>query len=167
MLLGETGVGKSTFINALLNYFSYTTLEEAERGELKYAVPSKFTHAGREIKVGADENESQVTGQSATQSPRAHVFAFGGHSLRIIDTPGIGDTRGIEKDKENIENILKYISFYQHLNAICILLKPNSSKLTVSFRYAIKELLVHLHKDASKILVFLYTNSRSTFYMPG
>ncbi|CAG8843022.1 25939_t:CDS:1, partial [Racocetra persica] len=50
--------------------------------------------------------------------------------IRFIDSPEIGDTRGVGKDKENFENILKYISNYEYLNGICILLKPNNARLT-------------------------------------
>ena len=52
-------------------------------------------------------------GQSATQSAKAHSFKIkeGGKQLTInlIDTPGIGDVRGIEKDKINFQNTLDYV----------------------------------------------------------
>ncbi len=48
-----------------------------------------------EIQIGNDENESTVIGQSSTQNAKAHVLHFENEfSLRIIDTAGIGDTRG-------------------------------------------------------------------------
>ena len=50
--------------------------------------------------------------------------------INLIDTPGIGDTRGAEQDKENFESILSHISNFDELHAILILLKPNSARLS-------------------------------------
>jgi GTP-binding protein EngB required for normal cell division len=173
LLLGETGVGKSTFINALLNYLTYSSFEEAEKEELVAGIFTQFTliddnHMERTIKIGIDDNESTVVGQSSTQYAKAHVFPIDDDlTLRIIDTPGIGDTRGIEMDKQNLQNTLSYISNYGHLNGICILLKSNNAKLNVAFRYCIKELLTNLHRKATENIVFCFTNCRGTFYKPG
>lgn len=144
-----------------------------------------------EVTTGREENESTVTGQSATQDPKVHRFSYkGGVNIRIIDTPGIGDTRfeqcfgiflvtdihlwtnlldfrGIEQDKENFQKILNCIASYEEIHGICILLKPNNSRLTVMFEFCIKELLTHLHRDAANNIVFLFTNARNTNYMPG
>ena len=84
----------------------------------------------------------------------------------MIDTPGIGDVRGTLKDKENVDNILAFLLKYEQINAVCFLLKPNNSRLTVAFRFCVLELLTHLHKSLEHNLLFCFTNSRSTFYRP-
>jgi GTPase SAR1 family protein len=178
LLLGETGVGKSTFINAFANYLSFSTLEEAKNSEIVCLIPSKFTIYDENfneisIEVSSKNNDTNENtkndGQSATQFPKSHVLSYEGKDfkLRLIDTPGIGDIRGIDKDKENFQNLLAYIANYEHLNAIIILLKPNNSRLGVAFPYYLKELLSYLHKDAANNIVFCFTNSRGTFYRPG
>jgi GTPase SAR1 family protein len=176
LILGSTGVGKSTFINGLVNYFNYSSFEQARQNGLIVAIPSQFTESNiredgsyetRKISIGNDENESTKVGESSTQFPKVHVFKLRNKCLRLIDTPGIGDTRGIEYDKQNMENILSSLSYYTHLNAICILLKPNDSRLDLVFRFCIKELLTHLHKSAKDNIVFCFTNSRSTNYRPA
>jgi hypothetical protein len=80
---------------------------------------------------------------------------------------GIGDTRGIDEDTKNVQNIMSWLSNYQHLNGICLLLKPNDTRLTIFFRFCIKELLTHLHRSAVNKIIFCFTNARSTFYSPG
>lgn len=175
LLLGETGVGKSTFINAFANYLRYDTLNDAQFGKMEVLIPSQFTimdenFETNKIKIGDyDPNEqTEKVGTSATQGCKSYLFPVDNDkSIRIIDTPGIGDTRGIDKDKENFGNILRHISHYKHLNGICILLTPNNSRLNIVFRYCVQELLSHLHKGAKDNIVFCFTNARSTFYRPG
>ncbi|CAG8793984.1 18584_t:CDS:1, partial [Racocetra persica] len=106
--------------------------------------------------------------ESSTQECGAYVFHPDENNvIRLIDTPGIGDTRGIEYDKKNFENILKCISQYDYLNGICILLKPNNARLNIIFKYCIQELLSHLHKSAKDNIIFCFTNTRGTFFRPG
>ncbi|CAG8722336.1 16832_t:CDS:2, partial [Dentiscutata erythropus] len=146
LLLGETGAGKSTFINAFANYFKFNSLDEAISGEINVL----------------------ITCESSTQECEAYVFPVDENKvIRLIDTPGIGDTRGIEHDKKNFENILNCISQYDYLNGICILLKPNNARLNIIFKYCIQELLSHLHKNAKDNIVFCFTNTRGTFFRPG
>jgi GTPase SAR1 family protein len=176
LLLGETGVGKSTFINAFVNYLKYDSLNDAKVEDLEVLIPSKFTITDNNfsmstIEIGNRDSNEQVenTGMSATQGCKSYVFSTNEDKdlIRLIDTPGIGDTRGIDQDKKNFDNILKYIGQYQYLNGICILLKPNNARLNVVFRFCIQELLSHLHKNAKNNIVFCFTNARSTFYRPG
>ncbi len=172
LLLGETGVGKSTFINAFANYLNYETLEEAERGEPICLIPTRFlitdaNYKKQEVTYGQDKNESyERKGQSVTQQCRAYCFKYGETLVRLIDTPGVGDTRGIDQDKINFDNLLSFIAEYEELHLICILLKPDVQRLTASFQYCLKQLLCHLQKNASENMVFLFTNTRATFYRP-
>ena len=87
--------------------------------------------------------------------------------FHLIDTPGIGDSRGIEKDKENFDNILAFLTCYDKINAVVVLFKPNNARLTVAFRFCVLELLTHLHKSVVSNIIFAFTNSRGTFYRPG
>ena len=175
LLLGSTGVGKTTFINALANYLINDTLQEAEKDEIHVLIPASFTFNNPEtfddipIRLG-ESNEYELAhddGQSNTQRCRSFVFPVGDRILRLIDTPGIGDTRGFNQDVANFQEILNYIAQYQHLNGICILLKPTEQRLNILFRFCINELLRHLHVDAKDNLIFLFTNARSTFFSPG
>ncbi|RGB27691.1 hypothetical protein C1646_673793 [Rhizophagus diaphanus] len=175
LLLGETGVGKTTFINAFANYIKFETLKDAKSGDMEISIPSKFTitdenYINRTIKIGKDDSNEQFEslGASSTLECRSHIFHTAKNKrIELIDTPGIGDTRGLDQDKKNFENILYFISNFKFLNGICILLKPNNSRLNVIFRFYIQELLSNLHQSAKDNIVFCFTNSRGTFYRPG
>jgi flagellar biosynthesis GTPase FlhF len=96
-----------------------------------------------------------------------HSVQIGSYNVRLIDTPGIGDTRGVSQDTENMADILSVLSNYEKLHGIIILLKPNNARLTLMFRFCIKELLTHLHRDAIRNMVFGFTNTRGSNYKPG
>jgi septin family protein len=176
LLLGETGVGKSTFINAFVNYLKFETLQKAERGEPVVLIPASFLITTGDqfdefiVKFGnPDPNENhEHQGQSVTQQCKSYVFDLNDRTyLRLIDTPGIGDTRGINQDVKNIDHILTYINNFTHLNAICLLLKPNASRLNIFFRSCLSQLLTYLTPIAYNNILFCFTNARATFYAPG
>ena len=180
LLLGESGVGKSTFINAFVNYLTFPTFKDAESDKPIALIPVSFVittgHDFTEQIVKLDvpgrcDNEDfEHPGQSVTQQCRSYEFQLKHHNgkkLRIIDTPGFGDTRGLQQDDLNMQHILEYINQFPHLNAVCFLLKPNESRLNISFRTCLMQLLDVLGTDICQNIVFCFTNSRSTFYTPG
>ncbi|KAH0491274.1 hypothetical protein TgHK011_002711 [Trichoderma gracile] len=181
LMLGETGVGKSTFINAFVNYLSYSTLDEAKNADsLASVIPCSFSLQTMDrdrpetgikefnVKVGGRDDEADgSTGNSATQKSAVYPVTIGAKTYRLIDTPGIGDTRGLSYDKENMADILKTISSYDKLHGILVLVKSNNARLTVLFKFCVKELLTHLHRSATKNMAFGFTNTRISNYAPG
>ncbi|KAH1009658.1 hypothetical protein HUJ04_001985 [Dendroctonus ponderosae] len=177
LLLGETGVGKSTFINSIFNYLQFETFEKAEREFLNVLIPVKFfiedkNGKKQEVIFNSQQdaaNEVLKTGASATQAVKTYSFYIntGKTLVRLIDTPGMGDTRGIEADDENCENILNYISRLHELHAICYLTKPQQSRSTVYFNYCVSQILSRLEKSACKNIVFAFTHARGTNFKPG
>jgi len=180
LILGETGVGKSTFINAFVNYLYFSTLDEALNAEgLQWVIPCSFAIQTMDrsndseiketrIKVGdRDDERDGSKGDSATQQTQVYPITVGGVTYRLIDTPGIGDTRGLDHDKKNMADILATVSGYDYLHGILILLKSNNARLTAHFSFCVKELLTHLHRDATNNVVFGFTNTRISNYMPG
>ncbi|KAH6632409.1 hypothetical protein F5144DRAFT_593183 [Chaetomium tenue] len=181
LILGETGVGKSTWINAFVNYLTYDSLDDAmQAGRLECLIPCSFStqlkdpndprgkFVQEDIKIGKSQFENDgARGQSATQCTAVYGVTIGKTRVRLIDTPGIGDTRGLEQDNRNMADILKVLRSYDKLHGILVLLKPNAARLTVMFRFCIKQLLTQLHRNAANNIVFGFTNTRGSNYTPG
>ncbi|CAG2106258.1 unnamed protein product, partial [Medioppia subpectinata] len=174
LLLSESGVGKSTFINAFVNYMSFESMDAANGRPIclipvSFSITDPKTRSPVKVTLG-NQNDNENTRdptQSATKYPKCYTFETEKIALNIIDTPGIADTDGVERDNRNMQNILNFISNYREINAFCVLLKPNESRVGVVFKYCIFQLFTHLNKSAANNILFLFTNSRTTHYMPG
>uniref|UniRef100_A0A6P7GGG3 Uncharacterized protein LOC114342245 n=1 Tax=Diabrotica virgifera virgifera TaxID=50390 RepID=A0A6P7GGG3_DIAVI len=175
LLLGPSGVGKSTFINAFANYLTFTDIEEAKYNTPMVLIASQFSMRDKkgtmhDITIGdPDQNEFLQTGESATQDVKTYVFPTwnGSNRIRLIDTPGMMDNRGVDQDDINAENILSYIANLQELHAICILLKPNESRYTICFQYCINQIFSRLDRSACDNIIFCFTHTRGSDYGPG
>ncbi|PVH80521.1 hypothetical protein DL98DRAFT_532057 [Cadophora sp. DSE1049] len=177
VILGETGVGKSTFINAFANYMQFDSLSEAvaDPGQLLYVVPNSFSSDKRkgrktrtfEVKIGNEGQFERFPGpkaQSATRASITYQFMLGGKLFRIIDTPRLGDTDGITQDKMNVKNILSALERVDKINTILFLVKPDDARAGPTFNFVLTELLSHLHKDTRQNIVFGCTHGRNNHY---
>ena len=176
VLLGESGVGKSTFINALANYLLFSSLDEAEQGEPTVIIPVSYVMTinddfeERIVKFGdIDVNENHNDfGQSVTQQCKSYVFDINEkRKLRIIDTPGFGDTRGNEQDDLNMEMIFSFLSNFTYVNGICLLFKSEVVQLNPYFRLCCTQLFEYFGENIRDHFIFCFTNARATFFTPG
>lgn len=82
LMLGESGVGKSTFINALVNYLMFENIDDAAKN-LQCLIPTSFavydesTNDMKECTFGElDDNECTDKTQSCTQTCYADATTF-------------------------------------------------------------------------------------------
>ncbi|KAN0048165.1 hypothetical protein ACTA71_002560 [Dictyostelium dimigraforme] len=173
LLIGITGVGKSTFINMVVNYIKYGNLEQAlNRGTLDniYTIPSKINiqDEDRTHNINLGDVSGIKTGSSVTQFSKQYKFLLpNGKILCLIDAPGVGDPQGPLQDDLHFENILHEISTLKKLNGICILMRPDETRAHVLFKYCLNQLLIHLHASAKDNIFFCFTHTRGTMYKPG
>ena len=178
LLLGQTGTGKSTFINSMANYFTYSNFKEAlQVNEPICLLPAQFsitlsTMEDIVVKLQGynrgDTNERHNTpASSCTLEPRVYEFLSDEIEYHVMDVPGIGDVDGTEQDSRNKAAILRKLKEFKVLHGIFILLNSVGPRLTPEIKSCYNEILMELHRNATPNIMFVVTNSRSANYLPG
>ena len=162
LLIGETGVGKSTFINYLCNYF-----QQGDLNHPKVAVPSKH-HPYPTEQVTFNEWNVNDTTQSKTNACTSYIFTerTTGRTYLFLDTPGLSDTRGVEQNEMNVHQIVESIIQLGHLTAVIVVVNGAQSRLSSNLRSVIASLHDHLPDSILNNVIVLLTNVRkhqSTF----
>ena len=142
MVVGESGSGKTTLLNSFVNFLLGVKIND----EYRYKIILERT------------NKSQSNSQTS-QVNIYNIRSVGGYPpIRIIDTPGFGDTEGIDKDKETFEKILKFFKEnLKEINAICFVIKSSNNRLTIHQKYILNRILDIFGKDMKENFVFLLT----------
>uniref|UniRef100_A0A3Q2QT49 Uncharacterized LOC105924958 n=1 Tax=Fundulus heteroclitus TaxID=8078 RepID=A0A3Q2QT49_FUNHE len=148
LLVGETGAGKSTLINALFNY----------------AVGVKFEDEVW-FHIVKDEKRSQTESQTSDVIVY-QIFGFEGQtlpfSLTIIDTPGFGDTRSQEKDKvvsQRLIDLFQSDDGVHELHAVGLVMKASENRLSDRMKYVFDSVMSLFGKGLEKNIVALVTHS--------
>ncbi|KAK5580660.1 hypothetical protein RB653_000683 [Dictyostelium firmibasis] len=173
LLIGITGVGKSTFINMVINYIKYSCLQDAVDNatiDQIYTIASfvEIEDSDKKHRIQLGDVGDYKVGSAVTQYSRQYRIKLpDGKTLCLIDAPGVGDPKGTLQDNKHFENILHELSSLKKLNAICILMRPDETRATVLFSYCLNQLLLHLHSSAKDNIFFCFTHTRGTMYKPG
>ncbi|XP_051781744.1 uncharacterized protein LOC114669713 isoform X2 [Erpetoichthys calabaricus] len=146
MVLGATGSGKSILINGMVNYILGVQWADDFRFKLIHEETSR------------SQAESQTSAVTAYEMNYQDCFKVP-YSFTIIDTPGFGDTRGIDRDKQITEQIRECFSSpqgVQHINAVCFVVQASQARLTHTQKYVFDSILSIFGKDiANNILVLI------------
>ncbi|XP_064176203.1 uncharacterized protein LOC135246853 [Anguilla rostrata] len=145
MMVGETGTGKSALINMIVNYMLGVEWEDKIRFEI---IPDE----GKRPKTSLITTY-EIFGLEELSVP---------FSLTVIDTPGFGDTGGLEKEKgiaENLYKLLNYLSSIQQLDAVCLVVKASQNRLTYSQKYFFDAIPSIFGKNTEKNILTLITFS--------
>ncbi len=121
---GETGTGKTTLLSLFTNLLAGRSPSEFKPGHIQ----------GNE--AGGNENQSQ------TKSAKIYELeSQNGIKVRILDTPGLVDTRGIAQDEIHKTNIKEVIQeSVTSVDAVIILTNGTVKRLSVATDYALSTL---------------------------
>jgi ADP-ribosyl-[dinitrogen reductase] hydrolase len=169
LLLGKSGVGKSTLINTFKNCFHFENYRHVQSNRSIPNIVISFLHLIKNgfeehfVRLGEyDSNEDHDhPDQSITQNCRSYIFDIGdGKKLRIIDTPGFCDRHGQIPDELIMQHIFSCITDLTHLNGICLLLEAGDTQLD-AYQICLRQLFHFLGDDIDKNILFCFTKSLS------
>ncbi|XP_074540226.1 uncharacterized protein LOC141801171 [Halichoeres trimaculatus] len=147
MLLGATGAGKSTLINWIVNYVLGVNWESSDR--------FKLIHEN----ISTSQAESQTSEVSVYKLNHQEGFKVE-YSVTIVDTPGFGDTRGIERDREIVEQLRTLFSSehgVREIDSVCFVAKSSSARLTPSQKYVFDSVLSIFGQDIAENIRIMVT----------
>ena len=147
LMVGATGSGKSTLINALANYMLGVQWEDDFRFKL---IDEPFD------KSQAHSQTDLVTTYDLYEMKGSRL----GYSLTVVDTPGFGNTRGLEKDNKIMEQLQSYFQCdhgIQQLDAVCFVVQSSLSILTATQQYIFDKILSIFGKDIKENIRLMVT----------
>ena len=156
MFVGATGSGKTTTVNAMINHVLGVQWKDDFRLKMIYE-PSSNQGTG----TIRNQAHSQTQFVSCYTLPYMDGFKIP-YNLTIVDTPGFGDTRGIEHDKVITKQIRRFFNTkgsagIDHVDAICFMAQAGNPRLTPTQQYVFDRILAMFGKDIKKNVLVLFT----------
>ena len=119
LLVGETGSGKTSFLNLVSNVQLVHKLG-FDTGITKFRNFNK-------IRL---ENPTTRKMESKTTKSFMYKVQFDDVTIGIIDTPGFGDTRGFDIDKRNVKDIVDKVNSVEYMHCICFVINGRQARIT-------------------------------------
>ncbi|ELU38679.1 AIG1 domain-containing protein [Rhizoctonia solani AG-1 IA] len=144
VMVGETGCGKTAFMSLLQNLFQGRSALELED-----------LH---------DKTTDSNLKKSCSQTEKAKLYELktpgGEFTIRMLDTPGLGDSRGLDQDKVNQKEITNAISQLGTIDAVVIMSNGTTERLGPVTAYALQTLVTIFPRDILENIGFIYTHTR-------
>ena len=152
ILMGATGSGKSTLVNGMVNYIL----------GVEWNDPFRFRIV--KDKIATNQASSQTTGVTAYTIHHVPGMKVD-YGVTIIDTPGYGDTGGVERDREITRIIGRFLTHPQtqsdlnSIHAVCFVASSPDSRLTPTQQHILESVVSLFGRDVTNSLRLLVTFS--------
>ncbi len=151
LLIGETGSGKTSFLNLLYNCVMVQKLGcEFEAGGIE-----KFKQFN-DIKL---ENAQALPMESKTDDATLYNVEVGDLKIGVIDTPGFGDSRGFKQDKMNAQRIVSALKREEYINCVCLVIHGRQPRASASLRYVLSEITAILPRRILDNVIVVFSNT--------
>uniref|UniRef100_A0A1X7UHE0 Uncharacterized protein n=1 Tax=Amphimedon queenslandica TaxID=400682 RepID=A0A1X7UHE0_AMPQE len=151
LLIGETGSGKTSFLNLLCN----SNLIEELGARVDGGKLSQIQQY-HDLKI---ENSSSHQMESKTSDAKHYKAEICDLKITVIDTPGFGDSRGLEKDKENVQKIIDALKKEDYINCVCLVVNGRQARMSASLKYVLSEISTILPKEVFDNIIVVFTNT--------
>jgi hypothetical protein len=152
IVVGETGVGKTCFMSYVYNMCQGRSLEEFEN------------HFDKNVETGGSGAESQTNIPKpyyipCADGPNGRRPGVPPQTVTILDTPGLGDTRGIDHDNEHKKIVAETIKKkLQTVDAVIIMANGTQERLGITTQYALENIYAMFPRSLVKNIGFLFSN---------
>ena len=149
LLMGETGTGKSTFVNLLANHFASSTMQkiaDSDKWDIKVAIKTPHLNvSGNEYSSSQGSEAGGAASNAQTQTCCSYsmtktVVGRGRCTFNFIDSPGLNDPRGKEQDDKVWAAFAPYSTISRHSSArtliFCLLLSEFEQHFANASRFA-------------------------------
>eukprot|EP00913_Durusdinium_trenchii_P010198 g9560.t1 len=155
LVVGQTGAGKSTQIDGMLNFVLGIKWEEGIRFKV---VDELQTVTQQSLQTGGAA--SQTDAITAYKIPAVKGSPVQS-KVTIVDTPGFGDTRGLHFDHKIVDQMKKFFNdMSDHvdiLTGVCFVAPASAARLTESQQYVWNAILGLFGKDIAENILLCFT----------
>ena len=148
LLIGETGSGKTSFLNLMCNYGMIHTLGK----QVNIAEFKQFHN----IQL---ENSLSCKMESKTDGATLYKIEYNTVNIGIIDTPGFGDSRGLDIDKQHVTKIIDALKTEDYINCVCLVINGRNSRMSATLRYVLSEITAILPREVLNNVIVVFTNA--------
>lgn len=143
LLIGETGSGKTTLLDAFVN--KITRINYRDNWRWKLVDENKLSN------VTSSQSQTQDITQYYLNDP-TNIF-----NLRIIDTPGFGDTAGVKKDDLIAKKFEQLFGEINEIDYILVTVKASENRLKPGTKYVYDRVQQIFGKDATDRFILMCT----------
>mmetsp|Transcript_23107 Transcript_23107/g.56078 ORF Transcript_23107/g.56078 Transcript_23107/m.56078 type:complete len:769 (-) Transcript_23107:207-2513(-) len=146
LVIGQTGTGKTTLLDAFVNCLATQKFQDNWRWKLQ------------------DEDELNKLGHGASKTREISQFYISDErnadiecNIRIIDTPGFGDSKGFKQDDETVKKFEELFKEIEEIDYVLVTVKASETRWTPGNRYIYDRVQQIFGKDAAERFILMCT----------